>query len=80
MDEHLAYLRGGSRDGESTTVPADLDRLIAASRAPGMVDVYQRTAGSEALPGNPDPAVVFEFVAQEPAGELGAHMLHMPPA
>ena len=36
-------LRGGSRDGDSTEVADDVERLLAASDAPGLVDVYART-------------------------------------
>jgi hypothetical protein len=33
-------LRGGGRDGEVTTVLAEVTRLYAVSDAPGLVDVY----------------------------------------
>lgn len=79
MDEHLALLRGGSRDGESTPVALGVTRLLAASDAPGMVDVYERTGEPGHLPGNAEAAVVFEFAGQEPIGDLAPEMLHMPP-
>lgn len=79
MDENLALLRGGSRDGESTTVALGVTRLLAASDAPGMIDVYERTDEPGHVAGNTDAAVVFEFSGQEPIGELVPGMLHMPP-
>lgn len=75
----LVVLRGGSRDGESTTVDEEIDRLLAASDAPGMVDVYEGTDEVEHLRGNDEPAIVFAFTAQEPIGDLAPEMLHMPP-
>ena len=38
----LIVLRGGSRDGESTEVDEHVERLLAASEAPGMIDVYEQ--------------------------------------
>jgi hypothetical protein len=74
----LILLRGGSRDGESTTVDDRVERLLAASEAPGLIDVYEATDELARVAGNEDAAVVYAFVGQEPVTEHeGAH-LHMP--
>lgn len=75
----FVVLRGGSRDEESTTVDEHVDRLLAASDAPGMVDVYDRTDEQQHVRGNDEPALVYVFTGQEPIGELAPEMLHMPP-
>ena len=72
-------LSGGGRDGESTTVDDDVRRLLAASPAPGMMDVYEPTGEHRPLRGNDDLAEVFAFVGQEPIGDLAPEALHMPP-
>lgn len=64
----LVVLRGGSRDGESTTVEAHVTRLRAASAAPGLVDVYEPDGTTEQLDRNDAPARVFRLTGQEPAG------------
>jgi hypothetical protein len=74
----LVVLRGGSRDGESTVVDEHVDRLLAASDAPGMVDVYEVTEDREHVRGNDEPAIVFNFVGQEPIGDMAPSMIHMP--
>jgi hypothetical protein len=71
-------LRGGSRDGESTTVDEQVQRLYAASDAPGMVDVYEMTDQLEHVRGNDESAIVYAFVDQEAMGESSATHLHMP--
>ena len=76
----LIVLRGGSRDGESTDVDEHVERLFAASDAPGLVDVYEATDETEHLRGNDDPAIVYEFVGQEPVTDHSATHLHMPHA
>lgn len=78
MDEHLAVLCGGSRDGESTTVASGVDRLLATSDAPGLIENYERTGRSRAVAGNPEPAVEFEFVGRQPFGDLAPEMVHLP--
>ncbi|MHB2023050.1 MAG: hypothetical protein ACYCO3_06960 [Mycobacteriales bacterium] len=78
MDEHLALLQGGSRHGETTVVSAEVNRLLAASTAPGLLDIYARTRRSGAAPGNSVAAVIFEFTGQEPVGDLAPEALHMP--
>lgn len=74
----LIVLRGGSRDGESTEVDEHVARLLAASDAPGMIDVYEATDQLEHVRGNDEAAIVYQFVAQEPIGDSSATHLHMP--
>ena len=74
----LIVLRGGSRDGESTEVDEHVERLLAASDAPGMIDVYEATDELEHIRGNDDPAIVYRFVDQEPISDTSATHLHMP--
>lgn len=71
-------LRGGSRDGESTDVDEQVDRLLAASVAPGLIDIYEATDQLEHVDGNDDDAVVYQFVGQEPLTEHEGTQLHMP--
>lgn len=78
MGDELVVLRGGSRDGESTTVDDGVRRLLAASEAPGLLDVYEATGETEHLRGNDDPALVFEHVGQEPADGVAPELLHPP--
>lgn len=76
MAEDLVVLEGGSRDGESTVVQEGVRRILAASDAPGLLDIYEadgRTArvnGSEAL--------VFVHAGQDPAEGIAAEALHLP--
>jgi hypothetical protein len=74
----LVLLRGGSRDGESTTVDEHVERLLAASEAPGMIDVYEATTETAHVRGNDEPAIVYDFVAQEPVTQHEPAHLHMP--
>ncbi len=69
MAEELVVLRGGSRDGESTSVQEGVRRLLAASDAPGLVEVYEAGGTTAHVPGNQEQALVFIHVGQEPAGE-----------
>ncbi len=78
MTEEVAVLRGGSRDGESTQIEEGVRRLLAASDAPGLIDVYEANGETEALRGNDDEAVVFVHVGQEPAGDTAPELLHAP--
>jgi hypothetical protein len=71
-------LRGGSRDGESTTVDEHVERIYAASEAPGMVDIYEITDEFAPLRGSDEPAIVYAFADQEPVTETTATHLHMP--
>lgn len=74
----LVVLRGGSRDGESTTVEADVTRLYAASEAPGMIDVYEPSGEREHLRGNEEPSHVYGFVGRAAAAEIAPELIHMP--
>ena len=74
----LVLLRGGSRDGESTTVDEDVERLLAASHAPGLIDVYDRTDELVHIPGNDEDALVYLFSGQQPVTEVPATNLHIP--
>ncbi len=78
MAEDLVVLRGGVRDGDSTTVQAGVRRLIAASDAPGMVEIYEANGETGRVPGNNDDALVFIHVGQEPAGDLAPELQHSP--
>lgn len=78
MSEELVVLRGGVRDGDSTTVQTGVRRLIAASDAPGMVEVYEANGETGKVRGNNDDALVFVHVGQEPAGDLAPEMQHSP--
>ena len=68
MAEELVVLRGGSRDGESTMVQEGVRRLLAASDAPGLVDVYEADGSTAHVHGNDPDALVFIHVGQEPSG------------
>jgi hypothetical protein len=74
----LIVLRGGSRDGESTDVDEHVERLLAASVAPGLIDVYEATDELQHVEGNDDDAVVYTFVGQESLTEHEGTQLHMP--
>lgn len=74
----VVLLRGGSRDGESTSVDEHVTRLYATSEAPGMVDIYEATDESVKLPGNEEGAIVYRFADQEPITDTTVTHLHMP--
>jgi len=78
MADELVVLRGGVRDGESTTVQEGVRRLIAASDAPGLVEVYEANGETDRVRGNSDDALVFMHVGQEPAGDLAPELQHSP--
>lgn len=78
MSDELVVLRGGVRDGESTTVPEGVRRLIAASDAPGLVEVYEANGETGRVKGNSDDALVFIHVGQEPAGDIAPQLQHSP--
>lgn len=78
MSDELVVLRGGVRDGESTTVQEGVRRLIAASDAPGLVEVYEANGETGRVKGNNDDALVFIHVGQEPAGDLAPELQHSP--
>lgn len=75
----LVLLRGGSRDGETTTVDDGVRRLLAPSEAPGLVEVYESTDETEMVRGNEEQATVFAWAGQEAAGDMAPEMQHMPP-
>ena len=78
MSDELVVLRGGVRDGESTTVQEGVRRLLAASDAPGMVEVYEANGETGKVRGNNDDALVFVHAGQEPAGDLAPELQHSP--
>jgi hypothetical protein len=76
MAEELVVLEGGSRDGESTVVQEGVRRLLAASDAPGLLDVYEADGRTAEVRGS--QALVFVHVAQQPADGVAPEMLHSP--
>ncbi len=78
MSEELVVLRGGVRVGESTTVQDGVRRLMAASNAPGLVEIYEANGETAPVEGNPEEALVFIHVGQEPAGDLAPGLQHSP--
>ena len=77
MADELVVLRGGSRDGESTTVQEGVRRLLAASDAPGLLDVYEANGETQELERS-GQALVFVHAAQEPAEGIAPEALHSP--
>lgn len=73
MADEVVRLRGGSRDGESTVVADGVRRLLAASEAPGLLDVYEADGTADG-----DGALVFVHVGQESAEGVAPEMLHPP--
>lgn len=67
-------LRGGVRDGESTTVPEGVRRLLAASDAPGLIEIYEANGETAPVAGNAEDALVFVHVGQEPAGDVAPEL------
>ena len=61
----LVVLRGGARDGDSTTVADGVRRLLTPSDAPGLLDVYEPADQLTHLRGNDEPAEVWQLVGQE---------------
>lgn len=59
-------LRGGPRDGESTTVAEGVRRILAASDAPGLLEVYEANGETQDVPGNDQAGYVLVHVGQEP--------------
>ena len=78
MAELTAVLRGGSRDGESTRLDTNVTRLLAASQAPGLLDVYEATDEEVELDDRQGPATVFTFVTQESAEGRAPEAIHLP--
>jgi len=73
----IASLRGGTRDGETTEVDDDVRRLLAASAAPGLIDVYEATEETVDVPGS-GTAVVFDFSGEQAAEGMAPELLHHP--
>ena len=69
MADELVVLRGGSRDGESTTVAEGVRRIVASSDAPGLNDIYDADGSTAHVPGNDVDALVFIHVGQQPEGD-----------
>lgn len=80
MAEELVVLRGGSRDGESTTVEEGVRRLLAASEAPGLLDIYEANGLTEQLRGNEELALVFLHAGQQPSGDIAPELQHSRPS
>lgn len=78
MADDLVVLRGGSRDGESTTVPEGVRRLLAVSEAPGLLDVYEADGTTQHVPGNDDDAVVLVHAGQQSAEGVAPELMHAP--
>lgn len=79
MTHELVVLRGGSRNGESTEVDEGVRRMLAASAAPGLLDIYEANGETEALRGNDDLALVFVHVGQESAADIAPEHVHEAP-
>ena len=69
MTTELVVLRGGSRDGESTSVDDGVRRLLAVSDAPGLLEVYEANGETAEVEGNAQDARVFVHAGPEPAGD-----------
>lgn len=78
MADELVVLRGGSRDGESTTVQEGVRRLLAASAAPGLLEIYEANGETEHLPRNSEDAFVFVHVGEQAAEGIAPELLHAP--
>lgn len=70
MTEQMVVLRGGVRSGESTRVEDGVRRLLAASDAPGLVEVYEANGETETVEGG--DALVFIHVGQAPSDPTSA--------
>ena len=71
-------LRGGSRDGESTTVTEGVRRLLAVSDAPGLLEIYEADGTTEHVPGNRVDAYVLVHVGQQSAEGIAPELMHGP--
>ena len=74
MADTLVLLEGGSRNGESTLVQEEVRRVLAASDAPGLLDVYEADGRTAEV--NGAPALIFVHAGQEPADDISGHLLH----
>lgn len=80
MSDVTALLRGGPRDGETTSLAPDVSRLLANSDAPGLLEVYEATGEREHVRGNEVEAVVFRHAGQESAEGIAPEAIHLKPA
>jgi hypothetical protein len=77
---HVVKLLGGVRDGQVTRVDEHTQRLYTPSDAPGLLDVYDRTAGQTEVPDVDGPVGIFELSGQVSAEDVAPELLHMPGA
>jgi hypothetical protein len=75
---HIVKLVGGVRDGQLTHVDEHVQRLYTPSDAPGLLDVYDRSATVTRAEGVDEPVGVFEFSDQISAEDVAPELLHMP--
>ena len=75
MADDIVVLRGGPRDGESTTVADGVRKLLAGSDAPGLLEVYEANGETEAVLGNDSDAYVFVHAGQETAEGVNPELL-----
>ncbi|HET7408236.1 MAG TPA: hypothetical protein VFJ21_14015 [Mycobacteriales bacterium] len=78
MADRIVVLRGGARDGNTLTVAPEVTRVIVASEAPGLVDIYEDTGEQTQVRGNDQPGVVYDFVGQEAASDEHLQVLRRP--
>ncbi len=78
MADELVVLRGGSRDGESTTVQEGVRRLLAPGDAPGLLEVYEANGQTEDVERNDVPALVFVHAGQQSAEGVAPELLNGP--
>ena len=78
MSDELVVLRGGIRNGETTKVAQGVRRLLTASDAPGLVEVYEANGETASVEGNDRDGLVFIHVGQEAAGGLAPELQHAP--
>lgn len=76
MGEELVVLEGGSRDGESTVVQEGVRRVLAASAAPGLLDVYEADGRTRDVNGS--DALVLVLAGQESSEGIAPELLHFP--
>lgn len=78
MADRIVVLRGGARDGNTLTVAPEVTRVLVASEAPGLVDIYEDTGEQVPVRGNDQPGVVYDFVGQEAASDEQQQVLRRP--
>ena len=76
-----AVLVGGSRDGEQTPVAEGVRVVVAASAAPGLLDLYEASGDRVQVRGDSGQhGEVFRFAGQVPADGVAPDALHLPSA